>query len=45
MTLEEMRIKKLYKLLEKLENTAKSEEEKDYAAALRWAIYELEQKS
>lgn len=45
MTLEEMRIEKLYKLLEKLEKTAKTEQEKDYASALRWAIYEMEKKS
>lgn len=43
--MEEMRIEKLYQLLEQLEKIAKTEQEKDYVSALRWAIYKLEQKS
>ena len=47
MTLEEMRIERLNKLLKELETKekkSKSEQEKDYASALRWAIFELEKK-
>ena len=39
MTLEEKRIDRLYDLLRKLEHT-----DLDAAAALRWAIFELERK-
>lgn len=47
MTLEEMRIERLNKLLKELEikeKNSKSEQEKDYVSALRWAIFELERK-
>ena len=40
MTLEKQRISRLYKLLEKLENSKQSED----AALIRWAIFELEQR-
>ena len=40
MTLEKQRIARLYKLLQELEKSGKD----DYAALIRWAIFELEQK-
>lgn len=47
MTLEEIRIERLNKLLKELETkekNSKAEQEKDYVSALRWAIFELEKK-
>ena len=40
MTLEKQRISRLYKLLEKLEDSKQNED----AALIRWAIFELEQR-
>ena len=40
MTLEKQRILRLYKLLEKLEDSKQNED----AALIRWTIFELEQK-
>ena len=40
MTLEMQHIKRLYELLEQLEDAGKSED----AAVMRWAIFELERK-